>query len=369
MAAFWRVVPLDCPNFTVRIVDVKIDEPEATAQIIAEVRRAPANETVACRGVTRWQPIYEPISIGKEDEQRSGGLTLRPGGMYLITGGTGGMGLVLARHIARESKGVLILTARTPAPSPDQWDALLSSPDTAPELRAKIEGLRSIHNAGGQVLTLQADAADGEAMRRVLAEVQRRYGAVHGIIHAAGIARGRIIQSSDPQDVRAVLAPKVQAAEWIRGSLVQPQLDFVLLCSSISAVMPFVAQSDYGAANAWMDGFATIHDNPGGVRVISVNWDTWREVGMAVSVKLPAALEEARRNVLQTAIWPEEATVVFDRILAVPMPQIVVSTRDLERRRREATPARSSINGPAGEIACEPTSRPPTGFRRHTGRS
>jgi acyl transferase domain-containing protein len=337
LAAFWRVVPLEIPHCTVSVVDVEIGHPDAAAQVVGEIRRTGANETVACRGTTRWQPIYEPVHLAEREEKSPGGLSLRPNGTYLITGGTGGVGLVLARHIAQKTQGLLVLTARTSVPPPEEWDSLLSSSATAPDLRTKIEGLQAIRDAGGHVLTVQADAADGASMRRVMAELQQRYGAVHGIIHAAGIAIGHIIQANTPEEARAVLAPKVQATEWIRECLGQPQMDFVLLCSSISAVIPFVAQSDYGAANAWMDGFAALHDDPAGTRVISVNWDTWRDVGMAANFSAPAGLEEIRKQALQHAIRSKEATVVFDRILATPMPQVVVSTRDLERRLRDAT--------------------------------
>lgn len=355
LAAFWRVAPLEIDHCTVRIVDVEIGHPDAAAQIVAEVRRAGASETIARRGTTRWQPIYEPIRLPNENKSSHGGISLRPNGTYLITGGTGGVGLVLARHIAQRTQGLLVLTARTPVPPPEEWNALLASSDTPPELRAKIEALQSVREAGGRVLTVQADAADASAMRRVMTELQQQQGAVHGVIHAAGIAIGRIIQANTPEEAEAVLAPKVRAADWIDEWLGRPQLDFVLLCSSISAVMPFVGQADYGAANAWMDAYAALHDNAGGTRVISVNWDTWRDVGMAVNFRMAGGLEEVRRQVLENAIRPQEATVVLDRILAAPSPQIVVSTRELEQRRREAirpiSPSKSAIQATGSRSA------------------
>jgi acyl transferase domain-containing protein len=336
LAAFWRVVPLECPGITVRVVDVETNQPNAAARIIGEVRRAGANETVACRGTTRWQPIYEPIVVEPGDG-RTDELSLRAGGVYLITGGTGGIGLVLARHMAQKTQGLLVLTARTAVPPEEEWEALLSSPDTLPAVKVKLEGLQSIRDAGARVLTLQADAADGEAMQRIMAELQQRYGGVHGVVHAAGVPSGRIVRNSSRDQVRAVLAPKAGAGEWISACLGQPQLDFVLLCSSFNAIIPAVGHADYSAANAWLDGFAAIHDDPAGTRVISVNWDRWRDVGMAANAKIPAGFEEHWKQLDRYAIRPQEAGAVLDRLLSTPMPQIVVSTRDFERRRREAT--------------------------------
>jgi acyl transferase domain-containing protein len=336
LAAFWRVVPLECPTFTVRVVDVDTSQPETAEQIIGEISRRGTNETIAWCSSTRWQQIYEPVRIEEQFGNLASGISLRQNGTYLITGGAGGVGSVLARHIAQRTQGLLVLTGRTPVPPQEQWHTLLASSDTAPELRTRIEAAQAICDAGGRVLTLQADAGDAAAMRRVMDELQQRCGAVHGIIHAAGIAGGRIIRADTLEDAHAVLAPKVRATEWLSACLGKPNLDFVLLCSSISAVVPSVGQSDYGAANAWLDGFAAVHDDPDGTRVISVNWDTWRDVGMAVNTRVPAALEATRKQVLQHAIRPQEATLVFDRVLAFPMPQVVVSTRDLERLRREA---------------------------------
>ncbi|HEY1808654.1 MAG TPA: SDR family NAD(P)-dependent oxidoreductase [Acidobacteriaceae bacterium] len=335
LAAFWRVVPLEIPPCTVRVVDVEMRNPNAAAQVIGEVQRGGTAETVACRGTARWQPVYEPVHVAEPGKKLPGVLSLRPGGVYLITGGTGGIGLVLARHIAQKTQGLLVLTARTLMPPQEEWDALLSSPDTASELKAKVEGLRSIRAAGGRVLTLQADAADSEAMQRIMAQLQQEYGAVHGIIHAAGVPSGRVLRTCTNDQIQAVLAPKVKAGEWMSACLGQPQLDFVLLCSSFNAIIPVMGLADYSAGNAWLDGFAAIRDNPLGARVISVNWDRWRDVGMAANAKVPAEFEKFIQQLDRFAIRPQEATVIFDRLLTLPMPQIVVSTRDFELRRRE----------------------------------
>ncbi|HEX3662575.1 MAG TPA: SDR family NAD(P)-dependent oxidoreductase [Acidobacteriaceae bacterium] len=342
LAAFWRVVPVELPHCTVRIADVEIGRPDAAAQVVAEVRRPGANETVACRGTMRWQPIYEPFPLTKREENSPGALSLRQNGTYLITGGTGGIGLVLARHIAQRTQGLLVLTSRTPVPPQEEWDARLASPATAPELKRKIEGLRSIRDAGGRVLTLQADATDSVAMQKILADLQQQHGAVHGIIHAAGLPGSRIIRASTPDQVRTTLAPKVQAGEWIRACLGRPQSDFVLLCSSFNAIIPVLGLADYSAANAWLDGFAAVHDNPSGTRVISVNWDRWRDVGMTANAKVPAGFEEYMKQLDRYAIRPQEATLVFDRLLTMPLPQIIVSTRDFEWRRQASSHQASS---------------------------
>jgi NAD(P)-dependent dehydrogenase (short-subunit alcohol dehydrogenase family) len=169
-------------------------------------------------------------------------------------------------------------------------------------------------------------------MKHVLAEIHRQYGTVHGIIHAAGLAGAGMIQMKSREQVLSILSPKVLGTEWLRDYLPAANLDFVMLCSSINAVLPAFGLSDYAAANAYLDGFAAAFDNPAGTRVLAVNWDTWREVGMAVNIVLPTALDHKDR--LNHAIRPEEAEEIFDRLLEFPLSQTLVSTRDLQGLQR-----------------------------------
>jgi hypothetical protein len=164
-------------------------------------------------------------------------------------------------------------------------------------------------------------------MSDVMANIHRQYGTVHGIIHAAGLGEAGMIRTKTQEQVLSILSPKVQGTQWLSDYLPAVGLDFVMLCSSISAVIPSFGLSDYAAANAYLDGFAAAYDDSAGTRVLAVNWDSWREVGMAVNGAAPAALNREGR--LKHAILSDEAEEVFDRLLQFPTPQVVVSTRNL----------------------------------------
>jgi phthiocerol/phenolphthiocerol synthesis type-I polyketide synthase E len=221
--AFWRVVSLECPNIKVRIIDVDLNSSKEASveQVLLELRRKASYETIAYRGSGRWQQTYEPVRLEQRPEVRSSdrNIMLRPGGTYLITGGLGGVGLVLARHIARETHGRVVLTSRTPLPSDSEWESLIASPDTPNEVKQKITGIQSIVDAGGRVVTMQSDVSDAVSMRDVMAEIRRQYGTVHGIIHAAGLAGAGMIQLKSQEQVLSILSAKVQGAEWLREYL------------------------------------------------------------------------------------------------------------------------------------------------------
>ena len=104
--------------------------------------------------------------------------------------------------------------------------------------------------------------------------------------------------------------------------------DFVVLCSSVNAVVGGVGQIDYCAANAFMDAFAHAQTGRTGTTTLSVNWDTWSEVGMAVETDVPRHLQEQRALELKQGITTPEGQEVFARLLATALPQVLVSTRD-----------------------------------------
>ena len=362
------VIPIECPNITSRVVDLDLasDLDSAIPQLVRELVSPPSNEIIAYRGSSRWVQHFEPVKLGKPspDQRTDQSLALRAGGTYLITGGLGGVGLVLAQHLARTAQARVILTARTSLPPATDWKALLEAAETPDDLKHKLQGLQSIEILGGKPLVATVDTVDLAAMRQLLARIRAEYGPIHGIIHAAGIAGAGMMQTKSRDQALAVLSPKVQGTEWIRDCLAVPELDFVLLCASISGVIPSVGLSDYGAANAYLDAFAAQYDDHCGTRVLSVDWDTWREVGMAVNTSLPAACAHLREDKLKHGISSAEAEEVFDRVLASPMPQLLVSTRDyvaLQRLTKKAiADLRDSIHTPNLPTAMSVHGRPDT---------
>jgi len=356
--AFCAVIAPEYPNVVCRIIDIDLaaNAEAVPGQLLGEVLSAAANETVAYRGATRWVRGFDPVRLEKPDGagQKGPRLSLQNGGTYLITGGLGGVGLVLAQHLARTVQARIVLTSRTPLPPAAEWNKLLAASDTARTTRQKLEAIRSIEAAGGKVLVLEADVADTPAMRRVLAATREQFGALHGIIHAAGVGDAGVIQDKARQQALSVLSPKVQGTEWMREIVGSGGLDFILLVSSISAVTPTFGLSIYGAANGYLDGFAAAFDNPSGTRVLSANWDTWREVGMAVDMSLPPALAKLQEERLKQGILSTEAEDVFDRLLRYPLRQIVISPRDFNQMERHTAAAIAAMRG-----ALEPSAAGP----------
>jgi acyl carrier protein len=169
-----------------------------------------------------------------------------------------------------------------------------------------------------------------------------RFGAVHGVIHAAGRPGGGIVQVKTRAAAEAVLAPKVKGALVIDEIFRGRPLDFLVLFSSVTAVLAQPGQVDYVAANAFLDAFAQ-ERNARGAFTLSIGWDAWREVGMAVDTAVPQELREWRERELKFGMSTAEGLEVLRRALDGSSPWLVISTLDLA--------ARLEQNGAAGTLA------------------
>ncbi len=338
-----RVIPREYPNLSCRALDVVLPRTNGDSlmrlagRIAAELDLdGPASETVALRGSFRWTQELSSAPL----PQPPPGLParLRQGGVYLITGGLGGLGLETAGLLARTAAARLVLVSRTPLPEREDWDGWLAAHDDANPVSRRIRKVQELEAVGAEVMLAAADVADAAALRAVMEEAVERFGAVHGAIHAAGRPGGGIIQVKTRAAADAVLAPKVRGAlaldEVFRGR----PLDFLILFSSVTAVLAQPGQVDYVAANAFLDAFAQ-ERSARGEPTLSIGWDAWREVGMAIETEVPAELREWRQKELSLGMSSAEGVEAFRRVLASPAPWLVVSTVDLAARLAESQAA------------------------------
>ncbi|RJL21489.1 SDR family NAD(P)-dependent oxidoreductase [Bailinhaonella thermotolerans] len=285
VAGITRVTPLEIAGLTVGHLD--LDAATADADVLAELRRPAREEVVALRAGRRWQRRAEPVALPAGPVAG-----LREGGRYLITGGLGGIGVTLAEEFGTRFRARLVLVGRTGLPPREEWDR----PGDARTARA-IAAIRRVEAAGGRVMVVAADVADPERMRAVMAEVTAEYGGLDGVVHAAGLPGGGMAEVKELDRARAVLAPKLAGTLALWRAIAGQDLDFVALCSSVTALTGGFGQVDYTAANAFLDAYARAARGP---RVISINWGAWREVGMAAEARGEAPPEPLEHPLLRT---------------------------------------------------------------------
>jgi NAD(P)-dependent dehydrogenase (short-subunit alcohol dehydrogenase family) len=241
------------------------------------------------------------------------------------------MGLAIARWLGRGLQARLVLTARRPLPPKETWDAWLAEhPADDPHAQA-IAAVREIEACGGEVLPLAVDVADEAAMADALHQARTRFGTLHGVFHAAGVAgRGSLARRSTPEESRAVFAPKVGGLHVLRRLLGGEPLDLMVLVGSISAVVPAPGVCDYAAANAVLDAFVDSDERPAGWRqVVAIDWGAWREVGMAARLSVPEELRVHWAAHVAGGIAPAAGIEALSRVLASRRRRVIVETYDV----------------------------------------
>jgi acyl transferase domain-containing protein/aryl carrier-like protein len=280
-----RVLPLELPGSVVRVLDLDCagrstaDMARAaeavTVELAALAGGAGTDEpVVAVRGRSRLVPAVVRPALGA-------GVTLPapepPAGTWLITGGLGGIGIAVAERLAAPGRTLVLLTRR-PVPDGSSWRAI--RPKGAPPAQScppeQFRVLAELSDRGAEVCLVQCDVADEQSLVTAVGEVRERHGRIAGVVHAAGVPGGGLLALRDPEDIAAVLEPKVRGTLLLHR-LTEEDRPVMVLCSSVLAVTGAPGQADYVAANAFLDSFA--HTTAGAV---SIGWDRWTETGMAV---------------------------------------------------------------------------------------
>jgi amino acid adenylation domain-containing protein/non-ribosomal peptide synthase protein (TIGR01720 family) len=257
------------------VFDVAPPEPGSAAEgaladrLIAELSGGrPAGGAVALREGRRWvrDYVHERLAPGPP--------RLRPAGTYLVTGGTGSLGLDLAAALAAAAERPrLVLAGPTSLPPQRGWDDWLSThPPDDPQSR-DIRRLRALTDAGAELLLVAEDATDPAAARAVVAAARRRFGAVHGLVHAGGEPRLADLGEDGAADCERHFRPVAHGLEAVAAALAGEPLDFALLVSSLPAALGAAPSVAYGAAHAYLEAEALRRSRAGSTPWWAVLWD------------------------------------------------------------------------------------------------
>ena len=261
------------------------------------------DSVIAYRGNHRWVQHFEPARLEGVETLHCNVSTsipsLRAGGVYLITGGLGGIGLVLAAYLAQQVQAKLVLIGRSWFPERAEWQEWLENNAPQDAISRKIHKIKEIESFGAEVIVIQADVANLQEMQQAVTQIQGHFDRIDGIIHAAGVPGGGAIQRQTAKMAESILAPKVRGTLVLKQIFQDVELDFLVLCSSLTAIEGGFGQADYASANAFLDAFARQETNSNGNFTVSIDWDTWQEVGMAVE-----ALEDAASTQKVSIIAP-----------------------------------------------------------------
>lgn len=275
LAGFGKVVGREYPYIKVRHLDVDATvEPSA---VRAELFSAEFG-LFLLRDGQRLHEVFVEVPAVADDAPPA---YLRPGGTYLITGGTGALGLAVARSFATQRSDItLVLLSRSGLPPREQWDELLAAPGPAP-LADRIRSVQELTDLGATVRVHRADAGDPATLTAAVRAIQRDHGRIDGIVHAAGLPGGATVMFRDPREFDDVVRVKLHAAFVLDQLTRDDRPDFIAHFSSVAAVFPAPGQADYAAGNYYLDNLARAQA-AGPCHVLALDWVAWKEIGMAV---------------------------------------------------------------------------------------
>lgn len=285
-----KVLPKEFPNL--RCTSIDIEQPAAGSRqesllvdaLLRDIAAPTPDDVLAYRAGQRWAQVYESAPLA---ELKAGELPrLRQQGVYLITGGLGGVGLALAEHLAKKVKARLVLVGRSGLPERSQWPTKLAQAASDPATARRIRQVMALESLGAEVLVCAADVADLAQMKAAVRQARSRFGAVHGVLHTAGVLADGVAQMKEASTAASVLAPKLQGTLVIEEAFTEAKiaLDFTVLFSSISSFAGLAGQVDYAAANAFLDAYAQQRFATDSGYTVAVNWSQWAEVGMAAEL-------------------------------------------------------------------------------------
>ncbi|MGB8346749.1 MAG: SDR family NAD(P)-dependent oxidoreductase, partial [Ktedonobacteraceae bacterium] len=331
-----RVIPQEYSSLTCRSIDICLPEPGSwqeemlTQQLWEELisTSAATDSVVALRGDSRWVQMFEKVTMTGQQPQNA---RLREGGVYLITGGLGGIGLSIAGYLARTLHAKLALVGRGGLPPRQEWPLILAGQGDIAGVGRRIRQVQALEEAGAETLIVAADVTDEAQMHAAVQQTLAAFGALHGVIHAAGVPGSGLMQLKTPEAAGRVLAPKVQGTLVLERVLAGLSLDFLVLFSSITAVTGGPGQVDYCAANAFLDAYARERGARNGLTV-AINWSEWQwdawEEGLLGYGEEARAFFKAHRQ--KFGISFEEGIEALRRILSYRLPNVVVSPQDFQ---------------------------------------
>jgi polyketide synthase 12 len=309
------------PGVSYRACDMTREvPPERVGELLAEIVRLVQSGALAPLPVAEWDIRRAPEAFRHMSQAQHVGKivltlprTLDPDGTVLITGGTGVLGGLLARHlVAAHGVRRLVLASRRGLDAPG-----------AAELRDDLAA------AGAEVTVAACDAADRAALAALLNGIP----SLTGVVHAAGVLDDGMIASLTPDQLDRVLAPKVDAAVNVHELTRDRDLAMFVMYSSTSGVLGSVGQGNYAAANAFLDALAQ-RRHAEGLPAVSLAWGFWAPAtGMTGHLDLDGRARIARTGLLPLSA-PQgmalfDAAVTVDEPLLVPMRLDTATLRGL----------------------------------------
>ena len=296
-------------SVTCRNIDINLHEAstEYLNELVEEIENTTKDRIVAIRYGIRWLQKFQrhslPLIKGKS--------LLKENNTYLITGGLGNVGFIIARYLIQQYQSKIIVTGRKKLPS--KFESMVQGEEEW------IDRLKYLLTIGTEVAYYSTDVADFESFNKTVVEIEKDHGPIHGIIHAAGItdvSQFELVEDITLQKAFDIFSPKIAGIDNIYRIFKSRSPDFVWITSSLASVLAGISYASYSAANLYLDHFVVSR---------SKELSNWKCIGL--SEMLFTEEEILAENKLQrTALKPAELCELFEWSLTVKGHPVIMET-------------------------------------------
>jgi acyl transferase domain-containing protein/thioesterase domain-containing protein/acyl carrier protein len=318
-----RVIPQEQDNVVSKFIDVDLNS-ITPAKIVnniywesQHISKEDCRIDIAYRGTYRWIKHFKPCSHHLETNKVN---RLRKNGVYLITGGLGSIGLEIAKYLAKAYSAHIVLTSKRAFPPQSEWTDLFQNSHDK-RLKRQISTLLKIQKYAPSLTIRQAAVQDEVQMLKTIDYIHNNLGIINGVIHSAGLPGNGVAQLKTIAEYEEILKPKLYGTRILIKLLKGEPLDFMVFFSSITAIAGFPGQVDYCSANLALDTCATtanLFTHP--VFCLTINWESWRNIGMSAESKTKLISLTERNSIL-----PQEGVALFEKALNSNLNQVAIS--------------------------------------------
>lgn len=273
LAALTRITAMENPHLNIRCLDIGQDT-QANDLLLALNAQTKGNALIS-RGKQGYRENLRALKLPSFEH-----FPLSEKGAYLITGGTGGLGLALAKSLLEQTPVNLVLLGSKELPEKHLWHKTLAESEDE-KLKTKLEKLIELDALDGSIEYYATPLSERSQLEERLTQIRQQFGKVNGVVHAAGKAGDGFLIHKSAEELDSVISAKVDAAWYLHELTLTDELDFFVMYSSVATSLRSAGQSDYTAANAYLDSLAYLRRGMQ-LPALSIAWPAWREVGIAV---------------------------------------------------------------------------------------
>ncbi|MCK9622359.1 MAG: KR domain-containing protein, partial [Methylobacter sp.] len=322
-AGLVKMLSADYPHASARFIDIDqsaYDQPGSLRQIIMQEFDAELQETELCyRNGQRFAPVLSAVEAGAGEA-----LPIAQDGVYVISGGTNGVGLEIAKYLAAKGCNKLVLMGITQLPPREAWPQAVNNDDLSPYVKNKLLELIELDKSVEHLLIYTGSITSQHSLRRYFRKIRGRLGPIRGIIHSAGVysdSDNPGFVSKDLKRMQQVWEPKVNGLECLHALFKADALDFFVSFSSMTGLMPHLARgaADYAMANSFVDFFTAYqrHQN-NNTCYKTIIWSDWNQTGAITRIadERVAAIKDNFHRLGMRTFSNQEGWALFEQAMA-----------------------------------------------------